>query len=83
MFSMNEWVLRGKVEKVSCNQKGYWIVVKGAAENPSVFTSDVCKMDCWISNRVLGNKSIKDDIFVVGRLKFKKNECFFVADRVA
>ena len=82
MFSLNEWVLEGKVVGVTEKTRGYWVTVKGVAENPSLFSSDIYRIDCWITKRVLGSKQIKDHIRLKGRFRFKSNESFFITDTI-
>lgn len=82
MFSLNEWVVQGKLIESKQNKRGYWITIKGVAENGSTFNSDNYKIDCWISNRVLGDRMIPGRVKLFGRFKFEKNECYFIADRI-
>ena len=82
MFSMNEWVLTGKVVSKTEKKNGYWVTVKGVAENPSLFSSDIYKIECWISKKVLGCKKIIKDIKVTGHFIFRKEDCHFVADKI-
>ena len=82
MFSFNEWVVKGKVINISENPKGYFVNIKGIAENPNVFSSDTLTIDCWIPKRVLGLRKLKKQIIVKGRFKFKKGNCYIVADEI-
>jgi hypothetical protein len=82
MFSINEWVVQGNLVESKQNKKGYWLKVKGVAKNDSSFKSDNYNIDCWVSNRVLGNKQIKDRVKLFGRFKFEKDECYFIADNL-
>ena len=82
MFSLNKWVVKGKVMEVIKKQKGCWITVKGVAENPTLFNSDCFRIKCWISNRVLGYNTIKNEISLSGRFQFKGKDCYFVTDKI-
>lgn len=83
MFSLNEWVAKGKVVNISEKPRGYLVKVKGVAENPSAFSSDTYTIECWITKKVLGSKRINKEIAAKGRFKFKKGECFFIVDTIS
>lgn len=82
MFSLNEWVVKGKVVNISEKPRGFIASVKGIAENENLFNSDIFEIDCWISKRVLGQRKIIKEISMKGKFRFKKNECYFVADEI-
>lgn len=82
MFSMNEWVVKGKAAKIEENLKGYWVTVKGVAENSTIFKSDKFLIDCWISKKTLGKSTIKNNVYFTGQLKFVKGDCFLIVHRV-
>ena len=82
MFSLNKWVVKGKVMDVIKKPKGYWITVKGVAENPTIFSSDCFRIKCWISKRVLGYRTIKNEISLTGSFQFKKKDCYLVAEKI-
>lgn len=81
MFSNNEWMLNGKVVSVEEKTKGYWLSVKGIAENSTLFSSDIFRISCWISKRLIHRKP-KGQISLSGRLVFKNKDCYFVADKI-
>ena len=81
MFSMNDWVLEGRVISILEKKNGYWVVVKGVAKNPSLFSSDIYKIDCWISKKVSDIKP-KKDFKALGRFVFKKDEMYFVVEKL-
>lgn len=83
MFSRNEWVVMGKVVECNTKKRGCFITVTGNAINGKVFVSDNFTFNCWISNRVLGNKKIGNKVRLFGRFKFEKSECYFITDKIA
>jgi len=82
MFSINEWVVQGKVVKNEAKKRGYFITVKGNAMNGSLYNSDTCTIDCWVSNKVLKEHRIGNCVRLRGRFKFEKGECYFITDKV-
>ena len=82
MFSLNEWVVKGKVMEVTEKPKGFWVAVKGVAENPSLFNSDAFRINCWITKKVLGQRKIRNEITLKGKFRFKNNNCCFITDTV-
>ena len=82
MFSLNEWVVKGKVMEVVKKQRGLRITVKGIADNPTLFNSDCFRIRCWISKRVLGDKTLKNNVSMRGRFQFKNKDCYFIADTI-
>jgi hypothetical protein len=82
MFSLNKWVVKGKVMEVIHNQKGCWVFVRGFAKNPTLFDSDCFRIKCWISKRVLGDTKIKKEISLVGKFQFRNKDCYFVTDEI-
>lgn len=80
MFSNNEWTLKGKIVKAEEKKRGYWLSAKGIAENPTLFSSDIYNIDCWISKRIALKKP-KGQIYVIGKFMFKNKDCYFVAER--
>ena len=81
MFSNNEWALKGKVVSAEEKTRGYWLSVKGIAENSTLFSFDIFRIRCWISKR-LSHKKPRGEISVTGRLVFKNKDCYFVADKI-
>lgn len=80
MFSLNDWMVKGKVMEITEKTRGYLISVKGVAENPTLFSSDVYRISCWITKKVLGSRKIRNNIALKGKFKFKNDECYFIAD---
>lgn len=82
MFSLNKWVVKGKVMEVIKKQKGCWVTIKGVAENPTIFNSDCLWIKCWISKKVLGDRALKGQISLVGNFQFKNKDCYLVVDKI-
>ena len=82
MFSINEWVVQGKVVESKKMKRGYWLTVKGNAINGSLYDSDTNTINCWVANRILGNKTIGNCVRLRGHFRFEKDECYFIINRI-
>ena len=82
MFSLNKWVVKGKIVDVTQNSKGSWVTVNGIAKNPDLFVYDSLLIRCWIPKRILVNTTLEKELSVKGSLQFKKKDCYLVADSI-
>lgn len=81
MFSINKWTLKGNILNVIERHKGFLVTVNGVAKNPSLFSSDTLRIDCWVPKRLVIKLPLKE-LNAIGRFVFKKQDCYFVADKL-
>ena len=79
------WTVDGKTTKIKYKQRGLWVKVRGKASQHGIFKTDNSNIDVWIRQEVFdqAHKDIHEHIKVYGHFVFEKDQCWFLAEKIA
>lgn len=84
--TLNSWTINGRVIDVKEVSKGFWLKVKTDAKLSQLYSIDRLEFDCFLSKEIAATSYKKNSylkkIHAVGKFVFKKDECYFLVERM-
>ena len=84
--TLHSWTIKGNVLKVRETEKGFWLTVKTDAKLSQLYSLNKLQFDCYLNKEIAATSYKKNSyykkIHAAGKFVFKKNECYFLVEKM-